>query len=109
MDPEEVQPLGSSGWCLLVEEFSPSVVVARCDPRGDECGTVYTRYVPEGSEFPDDGPYVVVASLPSELALRIPNRCGPVATSSAMHATACTDLDRTTACFGSDRMCIALC
>eukprot|EP00892_Ulva_mutabilis_P008435 jgi/Ulvmu1/5964/UM026_0087.1 len=74
MDPEEVQPIGHSGWCLLVEEFSPSVAVARCDPRGDACGTVHTRYVPEGSEFPADGPYTVVPSLPSELSFRIPNR-----------------------------------
>lgn len=70
-----MQPIGSSGWCLVVEEFSPSVAVMRCDPRGADCGTVHTRYVPEGSDVLEGDAYAVIASLPSELAFRIPNRC----------------------------------
>ncbi|CAD7700377.1 unnamed protein product [Ostreobium quekettii] len=52
LDTEEVQKIPGTNLCLAGDEYSPSMVIFNCEFGTKECGTVLTRYIPEGLELP---------------------------------------------------------
>eukprot|EP01023_Acetabularia_acetabulum_P044091 TRINITY_DN441_c0_g1_i3.p1 TRINITY_DN441_c0_g1~~TRINITY_DN441_c0_g1_i3.p1 ORF type:complete len:1169 (-),score=245.25 TRINITY_DN441_c0_g1_i3:240-3746(-) len=73
LDSEDIYPIGSTGLCLAVEEYSPSVVVVNCEFGTDACGTVLMRYTPEGVLL-DGASYPVKDNLPAIYSRRRKNR-----------------------------------
>eukprot|EP01025_Chloroclados_australasicus_P027670 TRINITY_DN273_c0_g1_i1.p1 TRINITY_DN273_c0_g1~~TRINITY_DN273_c0_g1_i1.p1 ORF type:complete len:1164 (+),score=181.83 TRINITY_DN273_c0_g1_i1:767-4258(+) len=73
LDTEDIYPIGDSGLCLAVDEYSPSIVVMSCDFSDDECGTVKMRYTPKGVTL-DGAVYPVQDILPSIYTQRRKNR-----------------------------------
>eukprot|EP01025_Chloroclados_australasicus_P027672 TRINITY_DN273_c0_g2_i1.p1 TRINITY_DN273_c0_g2~~TRINITY_DN273_c0_g2_i1.p1 ORF type:complete len:1166 (+),score=206.27 TRINITY_DN273_c0_g2_i1:59-3556(+) len=74
LDAEDIYPIGESGLCLAVDEYSPSIFVLNCDfSDTQECGTVKMRYTPKGVTL-DGAAYPVKDNLPSVYTQRRKNR-----------------------------------
>eukprot|EP01025_Chloroclados_australasicus_P049952 TRINITY_DN5708_c2_g1_i1.p2 TRINITY_DN5708_c2_g1~~TRINITY_DN5708_c2_g1_i1.p2 ORF type:complete len:471 (+),score=58.45 TRINITY_DN5708_c2_g1_i1:246-1658(+) len=74
IDSEDIYPLGNTGLCLAVEEYSPSIFVVDCDFANTEsCGTVKMRYTPQGVNL-NDASYPVSDTLPKVYTNRIIDR-----------------------------------
>eukprot|EP00803_Ostreobium_quekettii_P005871 evm.model.scf_2585.1 EVM.evm.TU.scf_2585.1 scf_2585:486-8030(-) len=52
IDPEDVQKIPGTDLCLGGDEYSPSMFIFNCNFGSEDCGTVLTRYIPEGLELP---------------------------------------------------------
>jgi len=73
VDSEDIFPIGTSGLCLAVDEYSPSVFVLNCEFGTDDCGTILMRYTPEGVTL-DGAAYPVKDILPEIYTRRRKNR-----------------------------------